>query len=430
MSNRWSDNLRKRMEIHQEPSPEGLWMDIEQIIKQDTSVKTPPKQNKILLCSKCIGAVAATILAMFFIGDYFMVENPQESQIIIQKKQISHKHKNNLPPDQDNNTDLIIANNNNRILSHTKRDIAISVSKEYSYTKDESSLVAKVEEIKEPKNETKDTQNESSIEEKVCNNQVQSKGQNQYNNIDLNTYPLKIREKNKTAKWETSVYASNISSNSVKKNEGYGSFVSGEFLTEVDEEGPALGEDPHSDIIIQNKYKEVYTDIKHKQPIIIGVSANYILDDKWSLTSGLTYTILLSELRSGSDNNYYTSEQTLHNIGIPLNINYNIWKNKQVSVYLSAGGLVEKNVSGKLTTDYVVDNQFKSSEGGKIAIERLQWSLNTSVGLQYNLSSRIGLYAEPGVSNYFKNGSEVETIYKEKSLNFSLRFGLRFSLKE
>ncbi|MFV0536425.1 MAG: outer membrane beta-barrel protein [Dysgonomonas sp.] len=430
MSNQWSDNLRKRMEIHQEPSPEGLWMDIEQIIKQDTSVKTPPKQNKILLWSKRLGAVAAAILVIFFIGDYFMVENTQESQTIIQKKQTSYEHKNNLSSDQDNNTDLIAANNNNRILFHTKKDIAISVSKESSYTKDENSLVAKVEEIKDPKNETENTLDEPSIEEKVYNNQAQPKRQDRYNNIDQDSYSPVIRRRNKTTKWEAGVYASNISYNSAKKNEGYGSFVSGEVPSECDEENSALGDDPHNDILLQNKHKEVYTDIKHKQPIIIGVSANYILDDKWSLTSGLTYTILSSELRSGSDNNYYTSEQTLHNIGIPLNINYNVWKGKQVSVYLSVGGLVEKNVSGKLTTDYIVGNQFKSSEDGKISIERLQWSLNTSVGVQYNFSSRIGLYAEPGISNYFKNGSEVETIYKEKPLNFSLRFGLRFSLKE
>ncbi len=429
MSNQWSDNLRKRMEIHQEPSPEGLWVDIEQIIKQDTSVETPPKQNKILLWSKRLGAVAAAILIMFFIGDYFMEENSQESQIIIQKKQTSHEQENNISTDQDINTDPIVANSNNKIISHTK-SIPVSGAKKALYTNDESNFIAKIEEIEETKNETKDTQNESSIEEKVYNNQVQSKGQNQYNNIDLRTYSPAIKQKNKTAKWEASVYASNISSNSVKKNDGYGSFVSGEIPSEGDEDSPVWGEGPQNEILDQNKCKEVYTDIKHKQPIIIGVSANYILDDKWSLTSGLTYTILSSELRSGSDNNYYTSEQTLHNIGIPLNINYNVWKNKQVSVYLSVGGLVEKNVSGKLTTDYIVSNQIKSTEDSKISIKRLQWSLNTSVGVQYNLSSRIGLYAEPGISNYFKNGSEVETIYKEKPLNFSLRFGLRFSLKE
>lgn len=48
--------------------------------------------------------------------------------------------------------------------------------------------------------------------------------------------------------------------------------------------------------------------------------------------------------------------------------------------------------------------------------------------MQFNLSSVVGLYVEPGVSYYFDNGSSVSNIYKEKPLNFNLEFGLRFSL--
>jgi hypothetical protein len=160
----------------------------------------------------------------------------------------------------------------------------------------------------------------------------------------------------------------------------------------------------------------------------MGASIKYNLDEKWSLTSGLTYTILSSQLRSGSNNHYYTSEQTLHNIGIPLGINYNLWKVRNVSIYVSGGGMVEKNVSGKLITDYVINDKPESTEKDNISIDQLQWSINTSVGVEYNLFSKIGLYAEPGVIYYFKNGSEVETIYKEKPVNVNLRVGLRFSL--
>jgi hypothetical protein len=186
----------------------------------------------------------------------------------------------------------------------------------------------------------------------------------------------------------------------------------------------------YAEILARNEYREVYTDVKYKQPVTMGISFNYNLDDKWSLTSGVTYTILSSELRSGSESYYYISEQILHNVGVPLGINYNIWKNKKILVYLSGGGLVEKNVSGKLTTDYVVDNKLKSSQKDKISIDQLQWSVNASMGVQYRLSPKIGLYAEPGVSYYFKNGGKVETIYKEKPLNLSLKFGLHFSLSK
>lgn len=434
MSNRWSNNLRKRMETHQEPSPEGLWEDIERIIKQESFIAIPPKQNKILLWSKRIGAIAAVMLVMLLVGNYLMIENSQKLQIITQKEQTPHEHKNNLSTDQDKESEFITGNSSSRAFSYTKKNIAISVPEESLYSKDESSLIAKVEEKEEHKaeSERENSHSESNIEKKTCNSHPSSKRRNQDNDkaIDQNTYLSVIEKKNKYTKWEASVYASNISSNSAKKNEGYGSFVSGGVLPEDADEDPILGEDPQSDIFIQNKYRDVYTDIKHRQPIIIGVSANYNINNKWSLISGLTYTILSSQLRSGSDSYYYTSEQTLHNIGIPLNINYNLCKTKRVSIYLSAGGLVEKNVSGKLITDYFIDDQLKSSQKDKISIDQLQWSINAAVGVQYNFSQKVGLYAEPGASYYFKNGREVETIYKEKPLNLSIRFGLRFSLNE
>jgi hypothetical protein len=49
------------------------------------------------------------------------------------------------------------------------------------------------------------------------------------------------------------------------------------------------------------------------------------------------------------------------------------------------------------------------------------------MGLGYQLSNTIGLYAEPGISYYFNNGSQLETIYKEDPLHFNLRLGLRFT---
>ena len=44
------------------------------------------------------------------------------------------------------------------------------------------------------------------------------------------------------------------------------------------------------------------------------------------------------------------------------------------------------------------------------------------------LSELLGIYAEPGFSYYFDNGSFVETVYRERPFNFSLSLGLRFNL--
>lgn len=76
---------------------------------------------------------------------------------------------------------------------------------------------------------------------------------------------------------------------------------------------------------------------------------------------------------------------------------------------------------------YFLDNQFAQTERESLKINSLQWSVNVATGVQYNFSSLIGVYAEPGISYYFDNNSPVETIYKDKPLNFNLNVGVRFT---
>ena len=57
----------------------------------------------------------------------------------------------------------------------------------------------------------------------------------------------------------------------------------------------------------------------------------------------------------------------------------------------------------------------------------MQWPVNASVGLQYNITPSMGLYAEPGASYYFNDGTSLKTIYKDKPFNFNFNLGLRFT---
>jgi hypothetical protein len=134
-----------------------------------------------------------------------------------------------------------------------------------------------------------------------------------------------------------------------------------------------------------------------------------------------------SKLRSESLNYYYDDRQILHYIGIPINVDYKLWKNNNLSTYISTGGLVERNIAGKLKSDYYIDNKLQLSTNESISSKQLQWSVNSAIGVEYNISDNIGLYAEPGFAYYFKNNSELETIYKDRPLSFNLKLGLRIS---
>lgn len=82
---------------------------------------------------------------------------------------------------------------------------------------------------------------------------------------------------------------------------------------------------------------------------------------------------------------------------------------------------------GNAKKSYVINGQTRDDGHESISIRPLQWSVNAGAGVQYNISSMVGIYAEPGLSYYFDNGSNIETIYSEKPLNFNLNIGLRVS---
>lgn len=67
----------------------------------------------------------------------------------------------------------------------------------------------------------------------------------------------------------------------------------------------------------------------------------------------------------------------------------------------------------------------KENTTEKIEEKPFQFSVNSAVGVQYKIISKVGLYAEPGVGYHFKDNSSLNTIYKEKPLNFNVKFGIR-----
>jgi len=171
--------------------------------------------------------------------------------------------------------------------------------------------------------------------------------------------------------------------------------------------------------------KEDKEKAKHHLPVRFGISLQYKLNEQWNIQSGLTYSYLASDLSYNGATPYET-KQKLHYIGIPLQIGYRIWESKNFRGYISAGGQVEKLVSGKATTHYTTETQQQGTLTENIDDNRLWFSALASIGTEYALNKNFSLYAEPGIHYYFKNGSELQTYYKEHPLNFSLTLGLRF----
>lgn len=185
---------------------------------------------------------------------------------------------------------------------------------------------------------------------------------------------------------------------------------------------------PMLDMNTVNRDVEQKTEYDHHLPIRIGLNVAYALTDRLSISSGLTYTRLSSDIKDASRESKYIGEQRLHYVGIPLNVSYKVASFRWLGLYGTAGVLAEKCVSGTTDEGYVENNTMKYTNTHDISSKPLQMSVNAGVGIQFDFIDNVGIYAEPGLSYYFDDGSALQTIYKEKPLNFNLNVGVRFKL--
>lgn len=206
-----------------------------------------------------------------------------------------------------------------------------------------------------------------------------------------------------------------LGANPLESNVNYADWVDGGFRN---------GES----FVVYNQ-PEVETKYSHKLPVKFGISFRYGFNNRIGVESGLTYTLLNSTFTTaaGTANGNTTGKQTLHYIGIPLNVTYNIIGSKLFNVYASAGGAMEKAVGGYFETTGHVDGKRSETNRNSLKPKELQWSLNASAGAQVNVLNQLGLYVEPGISYRIPSGSHVRSIYTDKKLDFSIGFGIRFN---
>ena len=164
----------------------------------------------------------------------------------------------------------------------------------------------------------------------------------------------------------------------------------------------------------------------HHLPVKFGLSLRYVLNERWNLQSGLTYSYLASDLEETRMEDKYDIKQKLHYLGIPLQVGYRIGEGKQFRSYIAFGGQVEKLVSGKATIRHSKKNLLQDTSTQNVSDKKLLFSALASIGAEYMLGNDFSLYVEPGIHYYFKNGNRLQTHYNEQPLNINLTVGFRF----
>ncbi|MPS63985.1 outer membrane beta-barrel protein [Chryseobacterium sp.] len=448
-NNEWLNDLRRKMEDHTEDVPDGLWDDIrnelfvedktENIIPvimnddlkaQDKAVST--MHHKSLLYRIC-GAAAAIIL-FFIVGKLLVFNDKKEDVNVVQVKEKSSKKTSSAHQYEGNTLEngTILERNDTNGLSH---NFAIENLNKLSNEAEKSEVKKNIENKRYNWDESpgqyvqnsSSTPNENTeikrVEEETETYELLTKEEREKKQKLKDAEKIKLAKNNKKS-WAIGLLAGNTASSSTEQFPGYAT-LNGATLSLPEIWTSEYEENPLMAILLANQDKKVDAKIKHKTPVTFGASVSKRIGKKWSVGTGINYTKLSAELTSGSGSNFISSEQSIHYVGIPVQINYNVIQKGAFTGYITGGGVIEKAISGDIKTKYIVDGEVKEVTKEEIGEKPVQVSVNTAAGLQLKVIKNIGIYAEPGVSYHFRDNSSLQTIYKEKPLNFNVKFGIR-----
>lgn len=177
--------------------------------------------------------------------------------------------------------------------------------------------------------------------------------------------------------------------------------------------------------------RNVRTEVDYGMPVQIGLGVGVPLTSRWRINTGLIYTRLSADIRSGSDDVYNVTKQRVYYIGVPVQAGYTFFTSRVADLYVTAGATAEKALKARSEKVFHrADGTVSPDEEGENPSARGLWqfSANLSAGVQLNVTKWVGVYCEPGVAYYFNDRSELPSVRHEHPWNFNLQTGLRFTL--
>lgn len=427
MKTNWQKDIHDRLGSYEKDAPEGLWEGISRELPKlnDGGMLTHKPQRKAVFRMWRVAGVAAAASVALVIG-YSFLGNSAKDNINIPTN--TTKHPNMLASSQKplGNEPMGVSAEQ---ATHSADDLLSEQPKLANASTEQPTLASA---SMEPDVKEISSKEENSKEENKQTETKPAKREDSYvlphnpdnNLLAFNDMTERSGDEDAPSRWSVSTGAMGGLGASGTTT-AYGDHLVFSSPGVVDTK-----DSPMLDMNTINRDIETKTEYDHHLPIRIGLSVAYALTDRLSISSGLTYTRLSSDIKDASRESKYIGEQRLHYVGIPVNVSYKVASSRWISLYGTAGVLAEKCVSGTTDEGYAENNTMKYTNTQDISSKPLQMSVNAGVGIQFDFIDNVGIYAEPGLSYYFDDGSALQTIYKEKPLNFNLNVGVRFKLSK
>lgn len=427
MKTNWQKDIHDRLGSYEKDAPEGLWEGISRRMPKlnDGGMLTDKPQRTAKFRMWRVAGVAVAASVALVIG-YNFLGNDVQDNINIPTNTTNHHNMlaSNKKPIGNEPTGVCAEQ-----ATHSADDLLSEQPKLYKASTEQPTLASAstetdVKEIGSKEENSKKENGQTEVKpEKREDNRMLRKNQDDAL-LAYNDVTERSGSTDAPSRW-------NVSTGAMGGLGASGTTTAyGDYLVLSCPGGADTKDSPMLDMSSVNRDEETKTEYEHHLPIRIGLSVAYALTDRLSISSGLTYTRLSSDIKDASRESKYIGEQRLHYVGIPVNVSYKVASSRWISLYGTAGVLAEKCVSGTTDEGYVENNTMKYTNTQDISSKPLQMSVNAGVGIQFDFIDNVGIYAEPGLSYYFDDGSALQTIYKEKPLNFNLNVGVRFKLSK
>ena len=427
MSNQdWTSKLQEQLAGYQESVSHDLWAGIEQSLAQnniasvssnpqtiasessestDLHVGTEAKKNARIVYFKRWSAAAAAVALLGIGGSYVYLhqEDVEKGNLQLAVSQPAPSH--------------VVSADLQSAASQPAPSHAVSADLQSAASQKKASDVLK-----------KESENEISLLAEKSDHKALTRSTDHHAEAYASqSYHFEKNEE--VSGWSMQLYAENLTPSLGGGNSdasgGYTDFSYGTMAEPM----PGVIPDPTAGGIYGEEYllasykaiqRSQQGNAKHHAPVSVGLQVAFGIAPRLSLSTGLVYTRTSSDFYPYAPSSSYNVHQVLHYVGIPVGLNYEFWQSGGFHAYVMAGAEADYNVKNDTEEEGVKKENAKR--------DRVQFSGKASLGAQYDITPKVGLYIEPGAKYYFDNGSHVENTFKDKKLNFNLQFGLRFNL--
>ena len=393
MKERWIDDIKAEMQEFESDSPKGLWESIEGRLPASKVAPTRSWWG----WAAAAGALAVAGVSAFL---FFRPISPQE--VISVERAESVVALNDVLPDP---SEQIVR------LQEAVAPVAVSQPKE-AQRPEKSAASQKTEAL----SETAAVQETETVQETEIVQKPES--------LPWEEFSQEPRVARKTPQNKVSVGLAASGAASFSQT----ALIGGGPLFGVGLDAVSWEDSPKLGLAVVNQGKDIESELRHKVPVRLTLGVSYAITDRLSVVSGLSHTLLLSEYKEGTQQNYKSGEQRVEYVGVPINLKYDFYSSTRLDVYASAGLTLDKCIKANRTDDYFLSGENRLKEVISLGDHPFQLSAGAAFGAEYRIYDSLWLFGECGLAYFFNDRSSLEILYKERPLNATFNLGIRVAL--